>query len=1063
MIILKELSKMPNSNMSLKTIQFYMKKIALTFSILFSLILSNTILCQNHNGLFGNEWINFSQDYYKIKVVSDGMYRIDASTLQNSGISLSNLTSSNIQIFHNGQEIPIYVGTNNGSVDYIEFYGRKNRGDFDVNLFKNPNHHFNPEFSTITDTAAYFLTWNNSSNTRRFNDRSANLSNLPAKENYYMHRGVTVITGGWQRGKEYSIAGQTMSKASFEFGEGWGSAKSANQNQNLFLAGIYSAGPDATCSVRMYSVGQILHNIEFRTSNTLVHSSSFIGDSVSTHRFNIPNNILNLTTTINVRGTNGSLDQHSISYLDIVYPRIFNFGANARYYFKVAASNSRKFLEIDNFDGTGANAQTIFLYDLTNNLRIQCFWDGSRVLTDLPPSATERELVLVNTASTNAYIQVGRLQEANFIDYSNANGDYIIISHPSLRRNSQGNDPVLEYAAYRASTGYSPVVIEIEDVCNQFSYGINMHPVAIRNLAAFAKLNWSDPKFIFLIGKGRVYNTVRNFNTFDHLIPTFGYPPSDQLMVAPFNSDVPLIPIGRLAAVTGDQVSVYLQKIRDVESFNNAPETVTDRAWTKNVIHLGGGIDQGQQNVIRVYLDDMARIIRDTLYGANVTSFYKSSTNPIQAAQSAFLDSMINDGVSLITFFGHSSTNSFDFNLDRPENYRNYQRYPMIISLGCYGGTIYESGTYISEQFVFEPEAGAMAFLAPVGIGVLSTLNYYTNKFYNVLNSKAYNKGIGKCLQETIEELENTSSYNGALEIATHIMTYHGDPAFNLNMHPGPDYYIDEDLVSHSPNVVTTQMNNFELKLSVFNLGSAKDTAFYVEVNREFPNGFTDFVSRQRFSAPFYNDSITISVPVGGTDALGINYFNIEIDSEDEIAESPNPGAEQNNTVLRYPVQIVSDAIIPVFPKEFAIVNSTPVALKASTGNTNAQLQNYRIQIDTSEYFNSPLLRDTNISIPGGLLEWTPSVNYNDSTVYYWRVSVDSVNAAIGFNWIYSSFIYINGSFLVGINLIFFNIKRINLTILNYLSRIEHLITSLLSRKFQLEMASLLIHYILKI
>ncbi len=964
-----------------------------------------------HSGNFGNEWINYNQPYYKMKIVEDGLYRIPASALQNAGINLASLQVSNFQVFAMGAEIPCYVHTNSGTVEYIEFYGKKHRGELDINLYYNANHHFNPEYSAITDTASYFLTVNNTGSSRQFTPSSANLSNLPAKENYFMNRALTPLTTGWQRGKDYQISTEILNKSSFDFGEGWGSNRSISQTHNVTLSNIYNSGPAATGNVRMYSVGNLSHNIEIKVSNTQVFNTSFSGDSVGTHSFAIPLNLLSTSTPVNIIGTGGSNDLHSVSFVDIIYPRSFDFGGVSSYYFKVAASSGRKYLEISNFNGTGASAQSIYLYDLTNNLRIQCFWDGSRVLTDLPPSATERELVLVNHSAPNGMRNIGRIEPLTFTDYSNLNGNYIIVYHSKMTSNSQGNNPIVEYAAYRASTGFNPVIIDVQQVFDQFGYGIDMHPVAIRNLAAYLKQTWDNPEYIFLIGKGRTYTAVRNFNTYDHLIPTFGYPPSDNLLLSPFNSDSPIIPVGRLAATNADQVSLYLKKIRDVEAQQASQQTLTDRGWMKNVVHLGGGSNSSQQSIIRSNLDDMADIISGVRYGAEVTSFFKTSSNPIQAAQSAFLDSLINTGVSLVTFFGHSSANSFDFNLDRPENYNNYQKYPMFISLGCYGGTIFEDGPRISEDFIFEADAGASVFYASVGAAALSSLNIFANTYYTKLGGSDFGYGAAKAAKSTIEQLENSGAYSTTIQMSAQYMIYHGDPAFNLNTRNRPDYYISQSLVSHSPNPVTTQMSTFDLNLDIYNLGEAIDTVFYIEVNREFPNGEVDFVSRQRITAPYFQSMITIPVPVGGQAAIGINYFDISIDSEFEVAESPNPAAEQNNTVIRYPVQIISDAIIPVYPTEFAIVPTQPITLKASTGNAFANLQTYRIQIDTTEYFNSSVFQETTVSQVGGLVEWTPTLTYMDSVVYYWRVSLDSIDPIIGYDWAGSSFIFIDGSY----------------------------------------------------
>ena len=259
-------------------------------------------------------------------------------------------------------------------------------------------------------------------------------------------------------------------------------------------------------------------------------------------------------------------------------------------------------------------------------------------------------------------------------------------------------------------------------------------------------------------------------------------------------------------------------------------------------------------------------------------------------------------------------------------------------------------------------------------------------------------------VQSTINYLESNGIYSTTVQMVAQYMTYHGDPAFNFNTTKRPDYYIDSSFVSHSPSVVTTQMNDFDLVLDIYNLGKAIDTVFWVSIHRELPNGDYVFVLKQQVNAPNYHTQLNITIPVGGLPALGLNYFDIKIDADEEIGEEPNPSAEQNNSVSRYPIYILSDAILPVYPPEFAIVPTQPITLKASTGNTLAAMMTYKMEIDTSEYFNSPLLQQTSITQAGGLIEWTPSLTYVDSTVYYWRVGLDTF-------WTNSSFVYIDNEY----------------------------------------------------
>jgi hypothetical protein len=69
------------------------KKIILLLSLLFL----NSF--QNKAQTFGNEWINYSQNYYKFPILSKGMYKISYSTLQNAGIPISSLNPNQLQIF----------------------------------------------------------------------------------------------------------------------------------------------------------------------------------------------------------------------------------------------------------------------------------------------------------------------------------------------------------------------------------------------------------------------------------------------------------------------------------------------------------------------------------------------------------------------------------------------------------------------------------------------------------------------------------------------------------------------------------------------------------------------------------------------------------------------------------------------------------------------------------------------------------------------------------------------------------------------------------------------------
>ena len=76
---------------------------------------------------YGNEWIKFNQQYFKIKLAEDGVYRINAAALQQAGVPVTTIAASRIKIFRRGQEIAVNKIATGGFLDYLEFYGEKKR------------------------------------------------------------------------------------------------------------------------------------------------------------------------------------------------------------------------------------------------------------------------------------------------------------------------------------------------------------------------------------------------------------------------------------------------------------------------------------------------------------------------------------------------------------------------------------------------------------------------------------------------------------------------------------------------------------------------------------------------------------------------------------------------------------------------------------------------------------------------------------------------------------------------------------------------------------------------
>ena len=63
------------------------------FSVLLFLIASFLLVAHE------NSWINYSQQYFKIQVVKDGVYRVYASDLVSADVPVNLINANHIQIF----------------------------------------------------------------------------------------------------------------------------------------------------------------------------------------------------------------------------------------------------------------------------------------------------------------------------------------------------------------------------------------------------------------------------------------------------------------------------------------------------------------------------------------------------------------------------------------------------------------------------------------------------------------------------------------------------------------------------------------------------------------------------------------------------------------------------------------------------------------------------------------------------------------------------------------------------------------------------------------------------
>lgn len=971
------------------------------------------------SGPYGNEWIDYSKTYYKFKVGKTGVCRIYRSALSAAGVP-AGVVGSNFTLYRDGQEVPVFVSNENmGANDYIEFWGRKADGEIDKELYVKPEYQPSDRTSLFSDSASYFLTYDNGNNHLRYAATPNNIpATPPAPEPYCIATVGYYPKSQWVPGPSYAGTTNLLSP-SFDNGEGFIDAgysvyysqlNASLQTPNL-VSGV-GATLHAGIVVRSY-----VNSHQIRTSiNGSVLDDASLGNAEAKHYdLSVPANALAAINQIQFsatpKGSAGDYDLYGISFAELDYPRNFDMSGLDQAAFKLPATGSPQYVEFLNM-GAGR------LYDVTNQKWYNGNVAANKTRFYLDPSVLTRQIiVLADAANVSALVPVKSVQ---FTDWGAAasQSDFVMITHRELMQQTNGHNYVQDYASYRSSAAggnHTVAVADVTELYDQFAYGYDIHPISIRHFLNYAYDKWTrKPKDAFLIGRGIYYydypRYLANRSTYTFpIVPTWGVPGSDINFVMFNGEHSPKMHIGRLTVWKPQEIGVYLNKVQTAEQLAAPAQlpTLATELWKKRAIHMVGTNAEFVRLLVEPVMAAGAAIIRDTFTGKSVTTFTKASSAAVDQVNAQLVDSLLRGGVSQISFYGHGSPFTFDYALPDPESYSNGGRMSSFLALGCDIAQMFDLATQrtITERYLLAPNAGAITVIASANSSFTGFDDYYLYAYYRSMAYHNYGAPVGTHFNFAYDSMTHT--YIGGQDYPNNYSTQlestliSGDPSTSLPAATKPDYHVLDDGISSIPNNITTALDTFQLRIASYNLGKAIHDTVTVKVEHVNPAGSVALVTNYKITNLYFSDTTTIKIPIDKVADLGLNKYKVTIDAGDRYDEV----SELNNTAT-FDIFIYSDNLIPVYPPEFAIVHDKNVTLKASVLNAFRPMARYRLEMDTTELFNSPLKQSTTINSSGGVVKWTSDMQLQDSTVYYWRAAYDS---AIGgtIQWSNSSFIYL--------------------------------------------------------
>jgi len=852
------------------------------------------------------------------------------------------------------------------------------------------------------------LTWEVGSNNQdyRLSQIPNDISGNPSPEPFYFHSEKIVYS---DRHNKPDHTNNNLRYSHFDKSEGFGSALALETSLNFPISNLVSSQFQPRLNLRFGS-NDTKHNLTVTVGSSIIYSEIFNGNKLVQIESDLDPQILSNNTEVTILGSEDESDKYIVGFGEIVYPREFRFQASNSISFTPRAVNQSQYFQLDNFISSPG---LVLVYDEASKSRLIANTQNDLIRFRLPANQNpERKIFVYNY--NDGFKTIQRIEKKSFVNYATANPTYLILTSDQL-----GSEAIEEYADYRRSSiggGFTPLTVHVEQLYDQYAFGINRNPISIRNFIQERKNEWQDLEFVFIVGKGIEYSKYRTEQQIQDIdipfyVPTWGVPGADNLLFSTRGQSAPLIPIGRIAARNDEDITNYLGKVFTHEQFSNSDYSFESRNWTKSILHLSGGNEEENlDELIYEKLGDMKEIIESSTFGGNVLTYRKTSADPLQTATSAEIIDNINSGKALITFFGHSGAGTFDFSLEDVGEWENFERYPVILSMGCHSGNVHGENLNLSlsEDFVLTPDKGALAFIASSSTATYTSLASLGPTYYENFGTIFHNNAIGKSIQSYLEDKEGIEEIGFA--ILNQQLTFHGDPAINLYPQMGPDYTVDFKSINTTPGQVTIIDKTYDINFDVVNLGKYVNKELKIKLSHYLPDGSLFRTYNRTIPAPAYRETVSIPITNAGLVALGKNRIDIEVDVDNAIPERPVPYAEENNILSLnteengYNYFVTGSTVIPIYPQEFAIVNNSDLTYVASGVNAFRDETNYQLQLDTSELFETPLLEDF-ITLKGGTVKWNPTFNYQEDVVYYWRVT--PVIEGEDEQWQSSSFIYL--------------------------------------------------------
>lgn len=744
---------------------------------------------------------------YKLVINENGIYRLDYYYLKSVGIDPTTIDPRRIELQSYGEQIPIYVeGYQDGKFDpgdYIEFYGVKMD-------------------SIYTNDNIYWLSWDSSGSSGAKSWMMAVKDGTP-KTPDLTPPGAFLYTEHLERDQLYDPLKMVKSETADHFF--WSAMRGQDPRYGqtaAFTINLPYRVPNINNQFNLrvcfqgvtFARGASNHNVNINF-NSPVGIASWEGANEYVKEIPLTQRLLRIQNWFSLscddnNGTTAETDPKwdvYLNWIEVDYWR--NFTAEKDFLefstdtlpttAKTAQFSVRNFSSPDiavfQIEGSSAIAKVI-------NPKVEEEDENSYKVTFEDDVVQPTRYFVTAIKAMKLPFNIFRDEPSTLHDPANR-VDYIMITHKDFRKSTE------RLAEFRRKQGLDVIVVDIEDIYDEFSYGV-FDPRAIKRFLQYAFFNWDKiPVYVLLMGDAHwdykyVFN--ENYLTYDRYpriyIPTYhawrepyGETAMDHRFVTVSGDDIlPDMFIGRIPAESAEEADIAVDKII---AYEDKPYR---GLWQTRIMLIAD--DEKSKSGDEVFEDSRIELANNYVpIGYELAEIYLRRIGEPYIARK-MINMEINNtdrGVVMLEYSGHGGAHTWAheliFSWEDVIKLRNNDRYPFVITTTCENG-YFDNPTggkkSIMELFLFQPNAGAVACFSATRL----TYGQGNATFDKIMYPKIFSETppiIGKIINEAKIDFIN-------LDIATWTpaaeqYTLFGDPATRLAL---PEREIDCNLAMSS-------------------------------------------------------------------------------------------------------------------------------------------------------------------------------------------------------------------------------------------------------------------------